>query len=801
MSLILWYPLTGNGTNYGGLAGNAISPSFDNNGILGKCMKSTSGIQTGVKLTEHWNHWQHSVSMSCWVKLNYNECNAYVKSLTYNASKSATNATGCLIGQTSYGGLGIYWRTTNAILNSGSIVDLTTINFRGYTRGASGNVATSYYTVEFDKWYHMTLVADCDKKVIRFYVNGMQVANEVSYAEVTPITDVRYFGIGRAEVYGGNGPGGYLPMYVSDVRLYDHALSKAEVKELSRGLMLHYTFNDIANEGTTNIFYNKIKGFQGKWETLSETFNGSPVYRNTVTNPFTGSNQADNFGFCHSTTIAHTQSQATKPYIQLSFWKRLHQVTGLNTMYGYIKVTYTDGTTGQHSWTYSKSNWGNDATSIGKWEYITAQASLTAGKTVQTITHMYVYGRNATGGICDFACIQVEAKDHPTPYVAGTRDMIFTDESGYKHIGTGNAMELSTLTNCGSYSANFNGAVSFIQVPNWKPQLPNEPYTIMFWVKPNETKTRDVYWGNHNASSQTFNIERNASDYLRVYYNADTAIGPISAFTIPGGQWTHVAITFDGTTFYAYKNGSPVYSKALSTKINCDGESYRIGSDYRAATTTAEATRYYGFMSDFRIYATALSETDIQNICLSTVLIDKEQNIMTNEIIEDWESTNIVNAGSWEQNGIQDADGKNADGMMTRLRTKYIPVLPNASYYFKAATGYNVRTVHFYRENMTWISSVQPTTNSCTATTPSECAFIRWVVQASNASVEVPVANITTYNPVMVQINGNADTYLRNKIDVQVNKTYNIKTNSIVENHKAGFFKDGTASGNQFYEI
>ena len=53
----------------------------------------------------------------------------------------------------------------------------------------------------------------------------------------------------------------------------------------------------------------------------------------------------------------------------------------------------------------------------------------------------------------------------------------------------------------------------------------------------------------------------------------------------------------------------------------------------------------------------------------------------------------------------------------------------------------------------------------------------------------------------MVQINGNADAYLRNKIDVQVNKTYNIKTNSIVENHKAGFFRDGTASGNQFYEI
>ena len=53
----------------------------------------------------------------------------------------------------------------------------------------------------------------------------------------------------------------------------------------------------------------------------------------------------------------------------------------------------------------------------------------------------------------------------------------------------------------------------------------------------------------------------------------------------------------------------------------------------------------------------------------------------------------------------------------------------------------------------------------------------------------------------MTVVNSSNETYLRNKIDVQVNKTYNIKTNSIVENHKAGFFKDGTASGNQFYEI
>lgn len=41
-------------------------------------------------------------------------------------------------------------------------------------------------------------------------------------------------------------------MYLNDVRIYDHALSQAEVKELSKALFVHYTFDDILTEATTN---------------------------------------------------------------------------------------------------------------------------------------------------------------------------------------------------------------------------------------------------------------------------------------------------------------------------------------------------------------------------------------------------------------------------------------------------------------------------------------------------------------------------------------------------------------------
>lgn len=37
--------------------------------------------------------------------------------------------------------------------------------------------------------------------------------------------------------------------------------------------------------------------------------------------------------------------------------------------------------------------------------------------------------------------------------------------------------------------------------------------------------------------------------------------------------------------------------------------------------------------------------------------------------------------------------------------------------------------------------------------------------------------------------------------EVQVNKDYTITTKDICEGHDSGFFIDGTATGNQFYEI
>jgi hypothetical protein len=161
------------------------------------------------------------------------------------------------------------------------------------------------------------LVTNQETKTITFYFDGSLVS-ENSYNSMAAIGTGRPFGLNRNQVYGGNGPGALLPIYYNDVRFYDEALNTMEIKELSKGLMIRYTFDNPYAEPTTNLIHGKYQGFQSALTKLTETFNGMEIYKNVVTKPYTGT-AGDNAGFCHKAAIPHTQEQAKQPYFQLSF--------------------------------------------------------------------------------------------------------------------------------------------------------------------------------------------------------------------------------------------------------------------------------------------------------------------------------------------------------------------------------------------------------------------------------------------------------------------------------------------------
>ena len=694
-------------------------------------------------------------TLSCWV---------------YLTDKGVYNGTVMFLSSGNFNSTGKF--ITFGLSSYNASTGFTVLNIPNHSSCYGGISLTGDNIVKLNKWYHIAVTYKNGDTY--GYINGNYVGRYAG-SKMNTTTDNFYY-IGAATYYEDFTVRGRI----NDFRIYDNALSKQEIKELSQGLAIHLTFNDTIGEGTTNLYYNKIQGFKGKWETLTETFNGFPVYRNTVTNPFTGSNDADNFGFCHTTTITHTQSQATHPYITLSFWKRLHEVTGLSTMYGYVYVTYTDDTHVQLQWSnYNKPNWSNDPTSIGKWEKITAVAKLATGKTIKNITHMYVYGRNCTGGKCDFACIQIEAKDHPTPYVAGERPYHIVNEAGYDDPISVSNLDLSTDTNCGTYCGVFNSNRP-TQIRMNSTLTGATDVSVACWIYPQSGSSAFT-------DNALYSVISGTDINLYAYGRSTSWLYCSKCLTF--NAWNHVVTTYSATERVVYVNGKKVGSDTISGTFDA-----RASLDIGYGSTTTRA--FNGRISDFRLYGTTLSENDVKNLYESKASVDKGNNVFSNEFIEE-KGDNLVSIEDWEQGGLYDDGSGNADGMSNRLRTKFIPVLGGLSYTFSCSSPCKVRCVHCYTETNTWIGVV----SGGTVTLPNNCAYVRWVIQDSrNDQNAVPVSSIATYNPIMIPTLLTRTTNISSSTDVQVGKKYTVTSCDMTYNSTAGFFKTGKLTGHNFIE-
>ena len=75
---------------------------------------------------------------------------------------------------------------------------------------------------------------------VKFYVNGELKKTLTQTGQVSAAMDDNLITWARRGV---NTSAIYSAKY-NDIRIYDHALSAKEVKEISKGLMLHYNFED-----------------------------------------------------------------------------------------------------------------------------------------------------------------------------------------------------------------------------------------------------------------------------------------------------------------------------------------------------------------------------------------------------------------------------------------------------------------------------------------------------------------------------------------------------------------------------
>lgn len=257
MSLQVWLPLTKDLRQQGLLDATVINngATFNSTGKLGGCY-SFNGSSNYLTIPQGYigTDWSYSV----WV---------------YSTSTSATQTLGCC-------------RTA---VGSGFSIFLIGGKLR-IDPGGNNVQWTTSYTYPANTWFH--LIVTCNGGTIKYYIDGEYKQNYSATVSSTYWGNI--FSVGASQA-NGSGYGNFLNGRLNDVRIYDHCLSSMEVKELAKGLVLHYPLNQstsILTNSNDTIEYD-CSGYCNNGKRIG-TFtwnNDTPKY--AVSTVFTGSQRIE----------------------------------------------------------------------------------------------------------------------------------------------------------------------------------------------------------------------------------------------------------------------------------------------------------------------------------------------------------------------------------------------------------------------------------------------------------------------------------------------------------------------------
>ena len=621
MGLRVWLPLNGSLENQG--LSNVIftnnGAATNTNGKIGSCY-SFNGSSNYLKAT--YNFYSSQYTVSAWV---------------YTTSTSATQNIVC--DRTSVG--------------SGFAIFLIGGKLR-IDSGGNNLQWTTNYTFPANIWFHLTIIYDGTDT--SYYINGVfqeKKAHTISSSYWGNTTSV---GSSQAN---GTGWGNFLNGRLNDVRIYDHALSVKEVRELARGLMVHYKLDSPEVEGTTNYALDPRKDTYSSispgWDTTKHVgavsvANWNTGYNGGVPDPSHGyhamwkiidgipvivfQDHNSEIGQTHrwlgtssyslsSTFISNTPA-GTKYCISFDM-KTIDALGGKVNVGVYYKKTSSSSNN-----FYDGNKTATANTLLNTWERKTltfTRSSEYDGNTNSQV--IYVYGQYGSEATMYVRNIQLEIKDHSTPYTSSTRTASkVVDCSGFKYHGTIiNTLAINTDTPRYDYSTYFNTTASKITLPAINFSGTSTTYTFAWWQY--MVNTARMAWGIGNGNRLNVYYSNpicwNTGDGTSTpFQDGTTTINPSELLN----SWHHIAVTGDGAAAKIYIDG--VYRGTAKTWRAITGTQIYI-SGWDTGTSYSWSG---GKLSDFRIYATTLTATDVHDLYATSAEVDRNGNYYSREVIE-----------------------------------------------------------------------------------------------------------------------------------------------------------------------
>ena len=478
-------------------------------------------------------------------------------------------------------------------------------------------------SVPVNTWTHLA----CSHKngITKLYKNGVYVGEASGEADAL-VSDASNFCVGR-ETYAG----GYFSFngYLNDVRIYNHALSAKEVKEISKGLICHLPLN--GGEGGVNL----LKGIAECTATSagvvvsgdSLTYDSSLLPLNSLI--------GRTFTFTYDYSVEGTKKNATGDYSKDRFG-------------AHLSLTYKDST-GATKTDYPGASY-LEVSGTGR-----AVQTYTCSSTWTEITSLTIalqgYNQPASGNSNTWYIknFKIEVGNVDTGYsinpnTSGT-SVKLTDCSGYGHHGIPSVLPPAYCKETTRHDASydFTGGKKVL-ISNLPTSGLANSYTISWWAK-TWSFSNLMFWGFSNGNRLNYygGLYCNTGDgSSNPYRNNGTTI------TTPTNDvWHHYVMVGNGSTSLLYVDGN-LYGTALNYKSITGSSIYLNGWD------SSSNYNFNGYMSDFRIYATALSANDIKELYQIPISIDKNGDMFSlsyneNGTKHSFYKTGNVEGALWEK--------------------------------------------------------------------------------------------------------------------------------------------------------
>ena len=666
MSLKIWLPLNGNLdnqglsdlkfslVNYAGAITSSTSGGKVVSGLYKRTIKETADYIVSNKSIVL----DGDVSMCCWAK---------VTDVGYSGTANG------LFGQHGHqtGGLGI---TMKDISSTDLRMSVNTGLYGDSHGSASDRTYDRYYggTNIYNTWHHLCLTYSSSAKQLRMYVDGKpetiydstkgtSVGNYITLAGNNTIARPVILFAWSTDHLGSSIPYYRPPCELNDVRIYDNVLSPREIKEIAKGLSIHY---QLKTSKAKNLMEGWGYGIYNNYEVAStivatgETYRGYPIYRLTQTPT---SDKLDSFQAelgSHGIMTSGYTFKGSTPYV---YWVYARAVS-------HPQSTRMGGTASNIGhWNESGSEYlGDGWYRIGQYR----TGSDASNKTDSIFTSYYVSNAQAGVPIVIEFCGQhlIEGVTSPPANTSWNANYDFEiDVSGFHQnasIISFGALAGTPDTPKYKNSLLFNNN-AYMRLPSRSYSGMANSYTFAYWAK-NSNMDGKMVWG--------FEDGNRLNVYPSSWFNWNTGNGAENPFILNGsnvaftpynGSWHHYAITGNGSTTTLYIDGNKAgtaknYVGITGSQIIISG--WDISGSYKWNG---------GNISDFRIYATCLSAEDVKELYNTPAVLSKDGTLMTGEFIEEH---SLTTAPKISRNGvIYSLNGSTKNALLENMRIKALP--------------------------------------------------------------------------------------------------------------------------------